>query len=279
LTAKRGDGACAVNCFPDCDAACGYFCEGDGACIGQCMPECTPLHRNGGAGGAGGGAGGTGGAPGGAGGAPGGAGGAPVGGTGGGAGGNGGTPANTRPGTCRSRPTQRNDAGVGPGGSGGTGGAGGATGGTGGAANQCDGNFSLGQTPVVGDTIMGDCNGLPPTNCRTGFWIQFPATDECICLVGCGDLDPARQPGQACTNDGAQVCRDIISDNGNNRARACVPDSWNLCTAGGENNNNGGAGGSAPGGAGGGDDCGGSTAECTFDSDCCSDSCSFSECD
>ncbi|MCB9528062.1 MAG: hypothetical protein H6701_06640 [Myxococcales bacterium] len=172
------------------------------------------------------------------------------------------------------------DAGPGAGGAGGQGGQGG-QGGMGGGSGECFGNFSLGSTFVVGDDVVGPCNQVPPTNCRTGFWIQFLDTEQCVCIPECSDFDPARRPGEACDNDGNFICQQIVSTNGNgNRASACVAREWNICTADGGAGGAGGQGGQGgSGGQGGEPECLGTGDECSFDSDCCSDSCSFGECE
>ncbi len=107
--------------------------------------------------------------------------------------------------------------------------------------------------------------------------------------IECSDLQSMPGLGDPCNEDGSITCQHIVSDNGNNSARACVPNSWNLCTMGG---GGGGGAGGAPGGQGGspggqggsgGEGGGGSCTEtggdCSFDDDCCSGSCSLFECE
>lgn len=144
---------------------------------------------------------------------------------------------------------------------------------------MCDGDFTLGSTPNVGDDIVGECNGVPPTNCRAGFWIQFPSTDQCFCVPECSDFDPPRQPGQDCGDSGTYICQHVVSSNGNNRAQICIPLDWNVCTVDGNSGAGGSGGQGGQGGQGGDPECSPEGDECSFDSDCCSDSCSFGECE
>ena len=154
-------------------------------------------------------------------------------------------------------------------------------------AGGCDGDFSLGDVPFASDDtsqLGALCDGSPPRNCPRGDYIQH-SDGNCYCLLACSELQGIRD-GDNCNESGTWQCQTIVSSNGNNRATWCVPTAWNLCTAGGGDNGGGDNGG---GDNGGGDNGGGpvcenedgapSGAPCTFSSDCCSDECTFEECE
>jgi len=182
------------------------------------------------------------------------------------------------------------ETGGGGSGGGGTGGGGTGGGGTGGGA-QCDGDWSLASIPFsCSDCGLGQaCDGSVPKNCIDGTYITFPNGD-CICIAQCSSFVNINE-GDACTKDGSWTCQNIESSNGNNRMKACVPNSWGLCTVGGSSgggssgggdSGGGGSGGgdSGGGGSGGGDSgggggggCGAEGAACGSGSDCCSGTC------
>jgi hypothetical protein len=167
-------------------------------------------------------------------------------------------------------------------GSGGPGTAGSGNHTSGNPGGSCEGNFTLGKNFVVsGDisTYGQKCNSSAPTNCPDGYFINFPQTGECICVVGCSSA------GTACNGDGSAMCEQVLATNADaNSATLCVPTAWNLCTKGGSTGSAGSPGGSAgsPGsGSGGspGGSCGPQGSACEQDEDCCSGDCFGNACD
>jgi len=98
---------------------------------------------------------------------------------------------------------------------------------------NCEGNFSLGSTfyksSDTKQTGLG-CNPKgAPKNCPDGYWINFPDTDECICILSCAGIGVT--VGANCTTDGAWKCMEIKATNASgNSGKMCVPVKWNLCT-------------------------------------------------
>lgn len=121
--------------------------------------------------------------------------------------------------------------GSGGGSGGGTGGgSGGGSGGGGGTSStSCRSDFATGSTFNTGETILGACNAVPPTNCRTGTFIMMNDTNECFCAPHCTAFDPPRTPGQACNSTGTVVCQSLAPASGLKPANFCVPPDWNLC--------------------------------------------------
>jgi hypothetical protein len=100
------------------------------------------------------------------------------------------------------------------------------------AEEQCGGQWTLGSTAMVNSrNPMGtECNDYyAPTNCPTGFYIQFPKKGKCYCMVRCSELVSAPAPTQNCTPDGSWVCNDYHSTISKNHATFCAPAEWNLC--------------------------------------------------
>jgi hypothetical protein len=97
----------------------------------------------------------------------------------------------------------------------------------------CYGDFSLGSTFYKsGDTKQTGLacdNKAMPKNCPDGFWITFPDTGECVCILSCAGIGVS--VGQNCTTDGAWKCQDILATNASaNGGKMCVPTKWGLCT-------------------------------------------------
>lgn len=97
----------------------------------------------------------------------------------------------------------------------------------------CYGDFTLGSTFFKsGDTkqtgLACSPNGAPK-NCPDGYWIDFPDTGDCICILSCAGIGVT--VGENCTTDGAWKCMDIKATNASgNSGQMCVPTKWELCT-------------------------------------------------
>ena len=93
----------------------------------------------------------------------------------------------------------------------------------------CESDFALGETFYHGEDLGTACSPHnAPQNCRTGDFIMFDDTGECICIAACSRFTDVRL-GDACTMDGSWTCQHIQATNGNN-GEYCVPNAWNLCT-------------------------------------------------
>ncbi len=97
----------------------------------------------------------------------------------------------------------------------------------------CYGDFSLGSTFYKsGDTKQTGLacdNKSMPKNCPDGYWITFPDSGECVCILSCAGIGVT--VGQNCTTDGAWKCTDILATNASaNGGKMCVPTKWGLCT-------------------------------------------------
>ena len=93
-------------------------------------------------------------------------------------------------------------------------------------ANTCEGGWSLGSVPFVGDTFIGQCDDSPPRTCLTGTYIVFDDGD-CWCLPECSQAGPSE--GDACTDDGSVTCTRIENAQGTSNGVFCVPPEWGLC--------------------------------------------------
>lgn len=97
----------------------------------------------------------------------------------------------------------------------------------------CYGDFSLGSTFYKsGDTKQTGLacdNKAMPKNCPDGYWITFPDSGECVCILSCAGIGVS--VGQNCTTDGAWKCQDILATNASaNGGKMCVPTKWGLCS-------------------------------------------------
>ncbi len=146
-------------------------------------------------------------------------------------------------------------------------------------APSCNGKFSLGSTFMKGETMLGDCNKNPPTNCADGMWVSM--TDGgCKCVVACSSFQVPKKIGDTCSNDGAATCQKVVADNGN-YATVCVMNSWNLCTAPAESSNppsDDGKTDTPPPSDDSGPSCKADGASCEEDDECCSETCWSSGC-
>lgn len=92
----------------------------------------------------------------------------------------------------------------------------------------CEGDWSLGSVPFVGDGILVACDANPPKNCADGYYIVFGGTGECICLPQCSSFQDVGL-GDSCNADGSVVCQAIKSTSGDSSGNFCTPTQWNLC--------------------------------------------------
>ena len=97
----------------------------------------------------------------------------------------------------------------------------------------CYGDFTLGSTfyksQDTKQTGLACDNKSMPKNCPDGFWINFPDTGDCICILSCAGIGVT--VGQNCTTDGAWKCMEILATNASaNGGKMCVPTKWGLCT-------------------------------------------------
>ncbi len=96
------------------------------------------------------------------------------------------------------------------------------------SGGTCEGDWSLGSVPFVGDGILVPCDENPPKNCADGGFIVFNSTDECICLPECSSLQGVGL-GDACDANGTVVCQAIRNNSGSSSGEFCTPTQWNLC--------------------------------------------------
>ncbi len=67
-----------------------------------------------------------------------------------------------------------------------------------------------------------------PKNCPDGYWITFNDDGTCLCMLSCAVI--GKTVGQACTTDGAYVCKAIKATNASaNGGNFCVTNKWSLC--------------------------------------------------
>ena len=146
---------------------------------------------------------------------------------------------------------------------------------------SCFENFWLAQTFYVDHSVTFGhaCNdNTNPTNCRDGLSIHFEDTGECVCILSCSSLQGVSL-GDNCTKDGAWTCQEIVNASGNSQVRACVPQTWDLCTTGGTEGEGEPSEGEGEPGEGEGEICADFGDACEWDDECCSGDCFFDACE
>lgn len=97
----------------------------------------------------------------------------------------------------------------------------------------CDGDWHLGQTPMVNSRNPPgiECNNPnAPTNCPTGMYISLRSQGKCYCVARCSEYNSQPAEGAACTADGSFVCNHYQSLSTTNHSVFCAPAAWHLCT-------------------------------------------------